>query len=420
MIDDDSKYFSLSGDIRVGGPSTWHITDWDQRRVVSVTMDEEQDDESIAIEHFSRYSSQLSPNVYRIHVSDTGEIISMYTDPENDKTYCVHYPLLSEISPPPGVSAVRRDELEELERLGPDVDLVSYPPCSGASATKVVFKYYWQWQYAHMAWKEINLWIRLPLHPNIVTFDKIVLDELEGRVVGFTSSYVPGGNLEENKSRIFKLEWLKQLIEVVDLLNLRYGIVHQDISPRNLVVDDSTDSIKIFDFNFAARIRRFSLPEGERYAEDRNDVKGVIFTMYEIITQDYNFRSVPHEEQNLEDLTTEWVKHPGVKLDHPVASYQLLLQEWRELRAGNLHDAHAGEAPEAIDWPSRPQPPQRTILAMDANWQPFNLTVEGLFERRQDVQDRGDKVLSWERPPQKMLDNGTRVLSSGEELKCQG
>lgn len=82
-----------------------------------------------------------------------------------------------------------------------------------------------------MAWKEMNLWMRLPRHPNIVPFDKIVLDELEGRVVGFTSSYVPGGNLEENKSRVFKLKWLKQLIEVVDLLNLRHGIVHQDIAP---------------------------------------------------------------------------------------------------------------------------------------------------------------------------------------------
>ncbi|KAI1746240.1 kinase-like domain-containing protein [Xylaria scruposa] len=422
MIDNDSKYFSLSGNIRVGGPSTWHITDWDQRRVVSVTMDGEQDDESIAIEHFSRHSSQLSPHVYRIHISDTGEVISTYTGPENDQTCCVYYPLLSEILVPPGISVVKRDELEEIERLGPDVDLVSYPPCAGASATKAVFKYHWQWQYTHMAWKEMNLWMRLPRHSNIVPFDKIVLDELEGRVVGFTNSYVPGGNLEENISRVFKLKWLKQLIEVVDLLNLRYGIVHQDISPRNLVVDDSTDSIKVFDFNFAARIRRSSLPEGKRegesYVEDRNDVKGVIFTMYEIITQDYSFRSVPHEEQSLEDLTTEWIKHPGVKLDHLVASYQLVLQEWQELRAGNLHDVHAGDAPEAIDWPLRPQPPQKIVSMKDAKGRLFNQTVDDGIERRQDVRDRGDKVLNWERPPQRLLDNGTRVLSSGEVLEC--
>ncbi|RWA05819.1 hypothetical protein EKO27_g9282 [Xylaria grammica] len=418
MIDDASKYYSLSGDIPVGGPSTWHITDWDQRRVVSVTMDGEQDDDNAAIQHFRRYSSQLPLNVYRIHLSDAGEIISMYTDVENDRTCCVHYPLLSEISVPEGVLTVRRDELEELDRLGPDADLVSYPPCSGTSATRVVFKYYFLWQYAHMSWKEMNLWMRLPRHPNIVPFDKIVLDELEGRVVGFTNSYIPGGSLEENKSRVFKLEWLKQLIDVVDLLNLRYGIVHQDIAPRNLLVDGSTDSIKLFDFNYAARINRSPLPQGESYVEHRNDVKGVIFTTYELITQNYNLRRVPHEKQNLKDLTIEWIKHPEVKLDHSVASYQLMLQEWQERRAGNLHGAHAGAAPEAIDWPSRPKPPLKTISLGTRNGQPSYVTVENWDERRQDIRDRGDKVLNWERPPQRLLDSGTRVLSSGRVLEC--
>jgi hypothetical protein len=137
MIDDDSKYFSLSGSIPVGGPSTWHITDWDQRRVVSVTMDGEQDDESLAIEHFSRYSDQLSPDIYRIYISHTGEIISTYNDPKDDETCCIHYPSLQDTCLPEGVQIVRRDQLEELERLGPDVDLVAYPPCQDGSAKKV-------------------------------------------------------------------------------------------------------------------------------------------------------------------------------------------------------------------------------------------------------------------------------------------
>ncbi|KAI1287517.1 hypothetical protein F5Y03DRAFT_405495 [Xylaria venustula] len=430
MIADDSKYFSLSGDIPIGGPSTWHIIDWDQRRVVSVTMDGEQESEDIAIKHLSRHSSHLPSNVYRIHVSDSGEIISAYTDPENDQTCCVHYPFLSKISAPQEIPTVRRNELEELERLGPDVDLVSYPPCSGTSATKAVFKYHFMWQYAHMSWKEMNLWMRLPRHPNIAPFDKIVLDELEGRVVGFTSVYVPGGNLEENKSRIFKLKWLKQLIEVVDLLNLRYGIAHQDIAPRKLLVDESTDVIKLFDFNFAARIGRCSSEEallylvlpvvyaGESYVKDRNDVKGVIFTMYELVTQDYSLRDVPHEEQNLEDLTIEWIKAPGVNLDHPVASYQAVLQDWQVRRPGNLRDAHAGDVPEPIEWPSRPQPPQKTITLKDENGKPLYLTVDNWDERRQDVRRRGGMVLNWERPPEEFLGNGTRMLSSGEVLKC--
>ncbi|QKD52397.1 uncharacterized protein FOBCDRAFT_317869 [Fusarium oxysporum Fo47] len=415
MIDKDSKYFSLSGDIPIGGPSTWQSIDWDQRRVVSVTMDGEQDDESLAIEHFSRHSNQLSPDIHRIYVSHNGEINSTYTDSKNGPTCCVHYPSLHDACPPEEVQIVRRDKLEELERLGPDADLVAYSPCIEGSAKKGVFKYYFLWQYAQMSWKEMNLWMRLPCNPNIVPFDQVVVDELEGRIVGFTSNYVPGGNLEENKSRVFKLKWLQQLIKVVDELNLGPGIAHQDIAPRNLLINESTDSIMLFDFNFAARINCPSSGEGESYVEERNDIKGVIFTTYEIITQDDSLRSIPHEDQNLDNLELKWVTHPEVKLDHPVESYQLMLKEWRERRE---RDSRSGNVPRLIDWPAMPKPPQKTISLKTVQGQTTSVTVDNWYERRQDIRGRGDKVLNWERPPQRLLDNGIRVLSTGEILNC--
>ncbi|KAI1010914.1 hypothetical protein LB504_002301, partial [Fusarium proliferatum] len=406
MIDKDSKYFCLSGDIPVGGPSTWHIIDWDQRRVVSVTMDGEQDDESLAIEHFSRHSDRLSLDIHRLYVSPNGEIISTYTDSKNDPTCCVHYPSLPDACLPEGVRTLRRDKLEELERLGPDADLVEYSPCIEGFAKKVVFKYYFLWQYAQMSWKEMNLWMRLPRHPNIVPFDRVVVDEFEGRVVGFTSNYVPGRNLEENKSR---------LIEVVDILNLEHGVAHQDIAPRNLLIDESKDSIMLFDFNFAARINCTSPGEGESYVEDRNDVKGVIFTTYEIITQDDSLRSMPHEDQNLENLSSEWKKHPEVKLDHPVESYQLLLKEWRGRREAG---SHVGNVPRPIEWLAMPKPPQKTIFLKTVQGQTTSVTADSWYEKRQDIRDRGGKVLNWERPPQRLIDNGTRVLSTGEIINC--
>ncbi|KAL5596137.1 hypothetical protein FOVSG1_009826 [Fusarium oxysporum f. sp. vasinfectum] len=392
MIDKDSKYFSLSGDIPIGGPSTWHIIDWDQRRVVSVTMDGEQDDESLAIEHFSRHSDPLSPDIHRIYVSHNDEIKSTYTDSKNDPTCCVHYPSLHDACPPEEVQTVRRDKLEELERLGPNADLFAYSPCIEGSAKKVVFKYYFLWQ-----------------------SPKLVVDELEGRIVGFTSNYVPGGNLEENKSRVFKLKWLQQLIKVVDELNLGHGIAHQDIAPRNLLINESTDSIMLFDFNFAARINCPSSGEGESYVEERNDIKGVIFTIYEIITQDDSLRSIPHEDQNLDNIELKWVKHPGVKLDNPVESYQLMLKEWRERRE---RDSRSGNVPRLIDWPAMPKPPQKTISLKTVHGQTTSVTVDNWYERRQDIRGRGDKVLNWERPPQRLLDNGIRVLSTGEIPNC--
>lgn len=142
--------------------------------------------------------------------------------------------------------------------------------------------------------------MRLPKHPNIVPFDKIVVDELEHRCIGFTSVFIPGGTLEQNTTRVFKLKWLLQLINVIDELNLNLGIAHQDVAPRNLVIDETTDSLRIFDFNFSCRI-------GHRgYTDTRNDIKGVLFTMYEIITRDEKPRGLNATSSKMSKRLRKW------------------------------------------------------------------------------------------------------------------
>ena len=60
----------------------------------------------------------------------------------------------------------------------------------------------------------------------------------------------------------------------------------------------------------------------EHYTPDRDDLKGVIFTLYEIITLDENHREVPHAQQGAEALLQlDWVKHPDVKLDNNVQAF---------------------------------------------------------------------------------------------------
>ncbi|KAG8424321.1 hypothetical protein J3458_022427 [Metarhizium acridum] len=88
----------------------------------------------------------------------------------------------------------------------------------------------------------------------------------------------------------------------------------------------------LFDFKFAARINCSSRLEDEAYIEERNDVKGVEFTTYEVITRDDSLRRAPHDDQHEENLPRDWVKHANVKLDHSVADYQLLLQDGRARR----------------------------------------------------------------------------------------
>lgn len=207
--------------------------------------------------------------------------------------------------------------------MGPQVDLVTYVS-DGVASTKAAFKYWFMANGMFRKWYELQCWARLPRdHPHIVPFDAVVIDDIRGGVVGFTSLYIPGGTLKHNNAvtRPFRLAWLQQLLSVVDDLNYRYGIMHQDIAARNLVVDEK-ENLCIFDFNFSIVIN-------ENYTLERDDMKGVIFTLYEIITLDEHFRQVPHAEQDAEAvLRLEWVKHADVQLDSHVDEFRKVLDAW--------------------------------------------------------------------------------------------
>ncbi len=126
--------------------------------------------------------------------------------------------------------------------------------------------------------------MRLPPHPNLLPLDRLVLEELYGvGVCGFTTPFIPGGGFDKNRSRPFKLKWLKQLMGVVDDLNLKFGIMHQDIAPRNLLVDPNTDALLVFDFDTACKIGDLDDPNAPvRWStRGRDDVKGVMFAMHE-------------------------------------------------------------------------------------------------------------------------------------------
>ncbi|SCV47181.1 uncharacterized protein FFB14_09669 [Fusarium fujikuroi] len=410
MLKPEERFFAPSGNIYPGGPSTWHIMDWDQRRLISVTMDEELESEDPAIEHLQKHVDDLAPDVFEIRVSPQGDLVSTSTDQKDDNTLCPYHPPLEATERPDGIQTISRSDLEELDRLGPLVDLVRCLRSSDPDKN-LVFKYYFLDQRLSYVWHEMNLWMRLPKHPHIVSFDKIVVDEIEGRCVGFTTEYIPGGTLEENKSRTFKLKWLTQLIAVIDELNLNLGIAHQDIAPRNLLVDEAADSIIIFDFNFSVRI-------GEPgYSEARNDIKGVLFTIYEIITRDETLRAVRHEGQIVQEIEKkEWIQHPDVQLDHPVWEFREVLREWSEKRCRGKQLATYKDAPNFIDWPDTPQPPLSEMVVYYDGKPTTELILLWSTEKKK-MLEQGMTVLNWQRPPQCKLKPGDRILVTGEFIE---
>ncbi|KAK4238996.1 protein kinase [Achaetomium macrosporum] len=287
MIRPEERFFAGSGSLDNGGPPyTWHITDYDQRRHFSVTYDpsapvkDVEETEEICMVQLRKHVDRLGPGVYGIHFTEPEEPITISTDPEDDVTWYINCYPLKVLALPFPIKTIYLADLTELDRLGPQVDLVSYQgtPCVGTNFknTTAVFKYWFMHNGWWRTWYELNSWSRLPRdHPHIVPFDSVVLDNITGTVVGFTSLFILGGTLKDN----------------------------------NATTRPFQDNLRIFDFNYFIMI-------GEHYTPHRDDVKGVIFTLYEIITLDEHFREVPHEQQDADAVQQlQWTKHPEVQLD---------------------------------------------------------------------------------------------------------
>ncbi|KAM5349729.1 hypothetical protein ACJ41O_006234 [Fusarium nematophilum] len=57
--DERSRFFVSEGDGIPGGETTWYIVDWDQRRTITVTVDEYRFDDEVAVEYLNKYMHQL-------------------------------------------------------------------------------------------------------------------------------------------------------------------------------------------------------------------------------------------------------------------------------------------------------------------------------------------------------------------------
>ncbi|ROV91203.1 hypothetical protein VMCG_09352 [Cytospora schulzeri] len=422
------RFNAYSSETFPEGPTTWHTIDWDQRRYISTSVPEEVDVddggeevEERIIQSLAGIVDQLDADVNLVNFSIEGDLISTSSDAKDDSAQA---PLYCPIDMIPAQyrrgCVVSRADLVEIDRLSQCVDLVSYRSQPGSRA---VFKYQFHHNQVLRNWHELNCWMRLSGHPNIVPMDCLVTDYAEVPnhgivevVVGFTSVFVPGMTLQDNPSRVFKLKYLEQLIEVVDDINLKFGIVHQDIAPRNLLINPITDTLQLFDFSCAGKLGWGGASEDQRLFGNSGsfkfDLMGVVATMYEIITRDTQLA-----EQVLlcADMSTieekEWVKHPDVVLDKEVSHYRQTLRSWLKRRSQpeNLI-THYTQAPSPMEWPQswRPELPW-----LDQDGNPLGESSPCSSVRRAALKALGLKFVEWERPAHNKIPNGFRVLGNG-------
>ncbi|KAG8168139.1 hypothetical protein KVR01_003828 [Diaporthe batatas] len=414
----------------------WHetgtekiIIDWDQRRFIAVATPWKEEDEDFFLHALAEHIDDISSDVIQIEVGEDGELLKTTTDLVVDPTRIPFYP--SPLDYMTQVQHIRRDELIEVSRMGVQVDLCEHTSTTGSPPQQVAFKYYFNEGNMEAIWDEANCLSRIPRHPNIIPFHGLVIDRVEGqdndKVVGFTTPFVPGGTIEDNISRPFKLKHLRQLTSTIDYLNLELGICHSDITPYNLLIDPRTDNIIIFDFNLAARLDwEEEHPERQDYDPDRDDVKFTAFTLYEIITRDTHLRDEndPHELDIAMVLDTPaWEKHEEVVLDAPVADYRRQLDEWMTTRRARSGDGAQEEkqqqqtlslwkqAPGAFDWPPLPELPEVMF---------FGAMRRIHYQYRRDMVRHGANFLTWQRPPSCALPlaEGKKLLATGKLVEA--
>ncbi|KAJ6114647.1 hypothetical protein N7486_000425 [Penicillium sp. IBT 16267x] len=309
-----------------------NVWDWDRLRMVKVKGNAKlfPPDEDIEILILAQFADYLSSEVRAVTVDENGLLAGVSTDPEEDDTPFVAYLPVSVVESLADCRKIQYSKLKELDRLGAGVDLSLYEDEFGIPH-RVAFKF----MRLQMAWDELHLLKSLPPHPNIVPFDRIVLEDVESRVIGFTTKYISGGTLD-NTNVPFRFEWLQQLTQLVDFLDLDLGIMHQDIAPRNLLIDPDTKKILLFDFDWAAHGKT-------RLLEGRDDVTAVVFTLYELITNDTQFTGIPHWERTMDMVQSisEWTCNR--ELDSDVSKFRKFLNDWvatRKLGGENMHPVY--------------------------------------------------------------------------------
>ncbi|KAG8158454.1 hypothetical protein KVR01_011576 [Diaporthe batatas] len=421
------RFNSYTGETFPRGPTTWHTIDWDQRRYISTTVREEVDFvdgadevEERVIQSLSKMVDQLSADVLVVNFSIEGDLISTSSDTKYDTAAIPLYSPVDMIPEKYRDGYVSRSDLIEVDRLSPCVDLVTYRDQHGSRA---VFKYQFHHDQALRNWHEMNCWMRLSGHPNIVPFDRIVTDHQEVPshgpvhvVVGFTSVFVPGSTLQDNPSRLCKLKHLEQLLKVVDDLNLKFGIVHHDLAPRNVLIDPSTDTLQLFDFSSSARLGWRGESKGQviftNVGTFKADLKGVIATIYEVITQDTKLAEQILQGADISTLQEkEWIKHPDINLDADVTHYRQRLDRWLQWRnqPENLI-SHYTQAPSYIEWP-QPWRPEMPFLDQEGNL--IGESMPSTCMSRAAQRALGLKFVEWERPAHNKIPPGFCVLGDG-------
>jgi hypothetical protein len=183
------------------------------------------------------------------------------------------------------------------------------------------------------------------------------------------------------------------MTEIIDDINLKYGIMHRDIAARNFLIDPQTKRLLLFDFNNGMQIGDTSKnPE----FLGPPDVDGVIFTIYELLTFDTSFRDGKaywlHEVSPIEEMA-EWPVKAKLEPGLDYATIRQHLDRWIGERRSFRSIKHFTEASHPINLPQMPDE-EDTSMGFDGKDQEMdNIGSQG------QARMAGVHYVDWTRPP---------------------
>ncbi|KAK3377101.1 hypothetical protein B0T24DRAFT_719330 [Lasiosphaeria ovina] len=235
----------IGPDLRKQGAVTYR--DSDTLRYLSVWVKWD-DDERIVTAILPGLFASLAPDVQGIDMTPSGELLVTTTDRRVVRSREPYYLSVAEYGlssgcTTPQLPVVPRSKLAVLKRMAMGVDQVSYTDPESGQERVAALKF--PFRDASFVggglWADIHILGRLPPHPNVVSMDALVVEEISAG------------------ARSFKLKWLREIILAVDFLNLECSVMHCGLVAVNIFVNTATDSAVLIDLGMGKSARQIMM-----------------------------------------------------------------------------------------------------------------------------------------------------------------
>jgi hypothetical protein len=132
-------------------------------------------------------AEDLLPDEVAIKVSGDGEFLTISAKDADDQSRFFQYPRFDNQEDDVKADRVRRSELHEEKRMYWLADIVSYTNNNDPTHL-AVFKIAVHHSQLQRMWNDAHIMRGLKGHPSVVPFEKFVVDDIENRLVGWTST----------------------------------------------------------------------------------------------------------------------------------------------------------------------------------------------------------------------------------------